>query len=142
MKFFIVAAMVAAGLMTAASASAETTKMPNMVKKAGFYCQGCHKVDKDEGEAIGPSWRDVSRFYNGKLKTTYSGKTLQEVAENKAPREFLIDRITRGGKGSWGKYPMIANEKTPRVSLGHDVPSEVKQAQIEEIIDWVLKLEK
>jgi cytochrome c len=115
-----------AGLMAAASASA--TDMPAIVKDGGYQCAGCHQVDK---KLVGPAWRDVSKFYNGKMDKSAGGKTLKEALNGKNAKDHLIEHISKGGAGIWGKVPMSAND-----------PTGAKKADIEKIVDFILGLEK
>ncbi|MDR2196188.1 MAG: c-type cytochrome [Gallionellaceae bacterium] len=123
----VIGIMGAAGLMIASRAVAET-EMPALVKDGGFACAGCHNVDTKK---VGPAWRDVSKFYNGKMDKTATGKTLQEVTGGKSAEDFLVEKISKGGKGNWMPMPMSPVD-----------PSGAKQAQIREIAQWILNLEK
>jgi len=126
MKSIIVSMMAAAGLMIAGSASA--TDMPAIVKEGGFQCAGCHQVDT---KLVGPSWRDVSKFYNGKMEKSAGGKTLKEATGGKNPEEYLIEKISKGGKGNWGAVPMSPND-----------PTGAKKADIKKLAEFILNLEK
>jgi cytochrome c len=127
MKSTIVSLLAAAGLVIAGNAAAET-ELPAVVKEGGFACAGCHLVDSKK---VGPSWRDVSKFYNGKMDKTTSGKTLKEATGGKDPETFLIEKISKGGKGNWGAMPM-----------GPMDASGAKQGQVKEIAQWIMNLEK
>jgi cytochrome c551/c552 len=122
--------MAIAGLM--ASGSILATEMPEMAKK-GNYCSVCHKI---EGKSIAPSWMDISKFYNGKMERTTSGKTLSEVTGGAPIEEFLIKRASMGGNGNWGSQPMIANDYVYKQT------TEAKQHEIKELIEYVLNLAK
>ena len=126
MKSIIVSMIAATSLMAAANASA--TDMPAIVKDGGYQCAGCHQVDK---KLVGPAWRDVSKFYNGKMDKSAGGKTVKEATGGKTPREWLIEKISKGGKGNWGTAPMSPND-----------PTGAKKADIEKIVDFILGLEK
>lgn len=127
MKSIIVSMMAAAGLVIAGSAAAET-EMPALVKEGGFQCAGCHKVDS---KLVGPAWRDVSKFYNGKLDKTTAGKTVKEATGGKTPEEWLIEKVSQGGKGNWGAVPMSPND-----------PTGAKKADIKKLVEFILGLEK
>jgi cytochrome c len=119
-----------AGLMVASSVPA--TEMPEMAKKNN-YCSVCHKI---EGKSIGPSWMDISKFYNGKTELTSSGKTLSEATEGMPVDQFLIKKISTGGHGNWGNQPMLANDNV------YNRPSEARQKDIKELVEYVLSLAK
>ncbi|MDR0480671.1 MAG: cytochrome C [Gallionellaceae bacterium] len=128
MKSIIVSMMAAAGLMIAGSAFADTPMPDDLIKPNGFLCEGCHKVDS---KLVGPAWRDVSKFYNGKTDKSAGGKTLKEATGGKTPRDWLIEKVSKGGKGNWGAVAMSPND-----------PSGAKKAQIEKLVDFILGLEK
>jgi cytochrome c len=127
MKSIIVSMMAVAGLVIAGTAAAETA-MPAIVKDGGFQCAGCHTVDTKK---VGPSWRDVSKFYNGKMDKTTSGKNLKDATGGKDPESWLVEKISKGGKGNWGNLPMSPVD-----------PTGAKQDQIKELAKWILNLEK
>ena len=100
--------------------------MPDIAKKNG--CTACHAIDK---KVVGPAWMDVSKFYNGKMDKTTAGKTLKDATGGKAPADWLLTKVSKGGSGNWGSAAMIAND-----------PSGAKQAQIKELVQFVLGLAK
>lgn len=55
-------------------------------------CLGCHAVDK---KIVGPSFQAVAKKY----------------ANDPSAKEFLKNKILKGGSGSWGVVPMPANAK-------------------------------
>jgi cytochrome c len=128
MKSIIVSMMAAAGLMVAGVAAADTEMPHDLIKPAGLQCEGCHKVDS---KLVGPAWRDVSKFYNGKMEKSTGGKTAKEASGGKSAKEWLVEKVSKGGKGNWGGVPMSAND-----------PSGAKKADIEKLVDWILALEK
>ena len=67
MKFIIASLAMAAGLMIADSALADT--MPAEVKQ--LLCLNCHAVDH---KVIGPAWRDVGKRYKNAKTFDYNGK--------------------------------------------------------------------
>jgi cytochrome c551/c552 len=79
---------------------------------------------------------DISKFYNGKMERTTSGKTLSEVTGGAPIEEFLIKRASMGGNGNWGSQPMIANDYVYKQT------TEAKQHEIKELIEYVLNLAK
>jgi len=114
----------AAGLMVAGSVLA--ADMPDAAKKNG--CTACHAIDK---KVVGPAWMDVSKFYNGKMEKSAGGKSVKEATGGKAPAEWLLTKVSKGGSGNWGSTPMIPND-----------PSGSKQADIKGLVDFVLGLAK
>jgi cytochrome c len=129
MKSLIISMIAAAGL--AAAGSALAAEVPAAAKK--FECTTCHEVDKKK---IGPSWMEISKFYNGKTEKTPAGKTLKEVLAGKTPEEWLLKKVATGGYGVWGTQPMLANN-----NVFHQ-PSEAKQEDIKKLVDFVLDLAK
>lgn len=117
MKSIIVSMAVAAGLMVAGSAMA--TDMPEVAKKNN--CTACHAVDK---KVVGPAWADVSKKYKGQTKYTYEGKEYPL-------EQGLMMKVSKGGKGNWGSMPMPAND-----------PSGTKQADIKQLVEFILGLAK
>jgi len=121
MKSIIVSMIAAAGLMVAGSVMAEA--MPELAKKAG--CTACHSVDK---KVVGPAWADVGKAYNSNGATTTGKKVADILAENnaKSAKEWLVQKVAKGGKGNWGTAAMIPN--APKVS----------EADIATLVDFVL----
>lgn len=121
MKSIIVSMIAVAGLMVAGSVFAED--MPDLAKKSG--CTACHSVDK---KVVGPAWADVGKAYNSNGATTTGKKVSEILAENKAKtaEEYLIQKVSKGGKGNWGTAAMIPN--APKVS----------EADIKTLVEFVL----
>jgi cytochrome c len=105
---FITVSIVAATLMAAGSAMA--ADMPDLAKKNG--CAACHAIDK---KLVGPGWQEVANKYKG-----------DAGAEAK-----LIDKVSKGGSGVWGKVPMPAID-----------PSGKKQDEIKQLVQFILNLAK
>jgi cytochrome c len=129
MKPIIVSMFAAAGLMAAGSVLA--VDMPDIAKKNG--CPTCHAIDH---KVVGPSWMDVSKFYNGKMAKSVAGLTVNEATGGKAPEEFLVQKVSKGGHGNWGSASMIANDDV------YHQPSEAKQGDIKELVEFILGLAK
>jgi cytochrome c len=129
MKSISVSMLALASLMGAGSVLA--TDMPAAAKRNG--CTTCHAIDR---KVVGPSWMDVSAFYNGKMGKSPAGLTVNEATGGKNPKEFLIKKVSKGGHGNWGTAPMIAND-----DVFHQ-PSEVKQGEIKELVEFILGLAK
>jgi cytochrome c551/c552 len=101
-------------------------EMPVLAKNNG--CVWCHAIDK---KVVGPAWMDVSKFYNGKMDKSAAGKSVKEATGGKTPEEWLEQKVSQGGSGNWGTTPMLAND-----------PSGAKNAQIKELVGFVLGLAK
>ncbi|MCC2957183.1 c-type cytochrome [Massilia sp. IC2-477] len=69
-------------------------------------CMACHAVGN---KLVGPSYKDVAAKYEG-----------QKGAEDK-----LVQKVLKGGAGTWGPVPMPAN---PQVS----------EAEARSLVKWVL----
>src|SRR5205814_8923361 len=69
-------------------------------------CMGCHALDK---KLVGPARRDVAARYRG-----------QADAEAK-----LVDKLRRGGSGTWGSVPMPANPG-------------LAEADVQALVQWIL----
>jgi cytochrome c len=113
MKFLSIAA--AAALMITDSALADT--MPVEVKQ--LQCLACHAVDH---KVIGPAWRDVGKKYKGAQNFEYNGKEYPLF-------EGLVMKVSKGGSGYWGTFPMPANDPTGN-----------KKDKIEKMVKFVLSL--
>lgn len=71
-------------------------------------CMGCHTVEK---KLLGPAYKDVAAKYKGQLDA---------VAK-------LMDRVRKGGPGSWGTVPMAASG-----------PDKISDADLKKVIEWIL----
>jgi cytochrome c len=71
-------------------------------------CLACHKID---AKVLGPSFKDVAAKYKG----------------DKKAEAMLIDKVKKGGMGTWGPIAMPPN--------GH-----VKDDDIKALVKWVLAL--
>ena len=83
---------------TGAFAQADLAKAKN--------CMACHAA---ANKLVGPSYKDVAAKYAG-----------QKGAEDK-----LVQKVLKGGSGTWGPIPMPAN---PQVS----------EAEARSLVKWVL----
>jgi cytochrome c551/c552 len=106
-------------------------EMPETARTNG--CTTCHAIDK---KTIGPSWMDVSKFYNGKLGKSTSGKTVKEATGGQSVEQFLIQKVSKGGHGNWGDYSMVANDNV------YNQTTPAKQKKIKELVEFVLALAK
>ena len=117
MKLFVASIATLAGLMITYSAMA--IDMPALAKKNA--CTACHAIEKP---IVGPAWLDIARRYKGVSQFEYKGK--------KYPlEEGLIIKVSKGGSGNWGAMPMPIND-----------PSGAKQADIRELVQFILNLAK
>ncbi|MGB2832560.1 MAG: c-type cytochrome [Methylotenera sp.] len=103
MKALLVTVAVAGSLMMAGQASANQA----LAQKSG--CLACHSVDK---KVLGPSYKDVAAKYKG-----------DKTAEAK-----MIEKVKKGGSGTWGPMPMPANSP------------QVKDEDIKSIVQWILAM--
>jgi len=103
MKALLVTVAVAGSLMMAGQASANQA----LAQKSG--CLACHSIDK---KVLGPSYKDVAAKYKG-----------DKTAEAK-----LIEKVKKGGSGTWGPMPMPANSP------------QVKDEDIKRIVQWILAM--
>ena len=89
---------VALAVTVPAAASVDLAKKSN--------CTACHSVDK---KMLGPSYKDVAARYAGKA----------------GAEATLIEKVKKGGSGSWGKVPMPPNPK-------------VSDADAKTLVTWIL----
>ncbi|MFZ6771384.1 c-type cytochrome [Undibacterium sp. SXout7W] len=94
----------AASLVMLASGSA----MANADLAKAKNCMACHSVD---AKVVGPAYKDVAKKYAG-----------DKTAEAK-----LVQKVMKGGSGSWGAIPMPANPQ-------------VTEAEAKTLVKWVLAL--
>jgi len=97
----LVVATAAAGMLMAGHAMADGAELAKAKN-----CLACHAVDK---KLVGPAYKDVAAKYAG-----------QDGAE-----ALLIEKVMKGGKGTWGPVPMPAN---PQVSA----------EEAKTLVEWVL----
>jgi cytochrome c len=71
-------------------------------------CMACHKVD---AKVVGPAYQDVAAKYKG----------------DAAALEMLVEKVKKGGTGTWGPVPMPPN-------------AHVSEENIRAIVGWVLSL--
>ena len=70
-------------------------------------CLACHKVD---AKLIGPSYKDIAAKYSGADAATV---------------DMLIEKVMKGGVGTWGQIPMPPNPL-------------VKEDDAKVLVEWVL----
>lgn len=103
MKYSL-AALAAAGLLVGTPALASDGQA--LAQK--HACMSCHQVDK---KVVGPAFKDVAAKYKG-----------DKTAEAK-----MIDKVKKGGSGTWGPVPMPPNPQVP-------------DADLKAIVAWVLAI--
>ena len=89
---------VSAFASTSAFAQADLAKAKN--------CMACHTV---ASKLVGPAYKDVAEKYAG-----------QKGAEDK-----LVQKVLKGGSGTWGPIPMPANPQ-------------VNEAEARQLVKWIL----
>lgn len=102
MKALLIAVAAAGSLLLVAQANANEA----LAQKSG--CLVCHGIDK---KVLGPAYKDVAAKYKG----------------DKSAEAKLIEKVKKGGSGTWGPMPMPAN-------------TQIKDADIKTIVQWILKL--
>jgi len=108
MKALLLAVVASASMLVAAQANAADAKAAEaLAQKSG--CLACHSIDK---KVLGPAYKDVAAKYKG-----------DKTAEAK-----MIEKVKKGGSGTWGPMPMPANSP------------QVKDEDIKTIVQWVLSL--
>jgi len=101
MKYsLIVGAALAVLASGSALANADLAKAKN--------CLACHAVDN---KVVGPGYKEVAKKYAG-----------DKTAEGK-----LIQKVIKGGTGTWGAIPMPANPQ-------------VTEAEAKTLVKWILAL--
>ena len=69
-------------------------------------CTACHAIDK---KIVGPAYKEVAAKYKGDAKA----------------EAMLIDKVKKGGVGTWGQIPMPPN-------------STVKDEDVKTLVKWIL----
>ncbi|MBI5107691.1 MAG: c-type cytochrome [Rhodocyclales bacterium] len=98
MKSVLISALIATGLF----ASAPVFANKDLATKSG--CMACHAVDK---KLVGPAYQEVAKKYKA------------------SDEAMLIDKVKKGGKGTWGQIPMPPNDK-------------LKDEDLKTLVKWVL----
>ena len=93
---------------TSAHAALDNKAGEDLMKKDG--CAACHAIDK---KIVGPSYQEVAAKYKGDSKAA----------------SMLVDKVKKGGVGTWGQIPMPPN-------------AQVSDADIKSLVDWILTLKK
>ncbi|HEY5993632.1 MAG TPA: cytochrome C [Gallionellaceae bacterium] len=86
-------------------------QMPPLAEEAG--CARCHAIDQP---VVGPAWIDVSKRY-------------RDSRNNPATFSQLVERVSKGGEGNWGKIPMTPSDPTGK-----------RLDKIQELVKFILSL--
>jgi cytochrome c len=95
-----------AATLFAATALVATNAMANADLAKKSNCMACHAVDK---KLVGPAYQDVAKKY----------------ASDKGAEAKLVEKVKKGGTGTWGNVPMPPN-------------ANVKDEDIKTLVKWVL----
>ncbi|MES2771869.1 MAG: c-type cytochrome [Pseudomonadota bacterium] len=100
MKALYLSLLLAVGGVSATSAQADEA-----LAKAK-NCMACHSIS---AKVVGPAYKDVAKKYSAKDEAK------------------LVDKVMKGGKGSWGEIPMPPN-------------ASVSKAEATKLVKWILSL--
>ncbi|MFZ2852820.1 MAG: c-type cytochrome [Rhodocyclaceae bacterium] len=100
MKAIYVSLLAAASILSAGAVQADEA----LAKSKN--CLACHQVDK---KVVGPAYKDVAKKYTAKDEA------------------MLVEKVLKGGKGSWGPVPMPPN-------------AAVKPEEATKLVKWILSL--
>ena len=98
-------------MMTAASAVLLMMSGIASADQALAQKNACMSCHGVDKKIVGPAFKDVAKKYAG----------------DKGAEAKLVAKVKAGGKGVWGEIPMPPNPQ-------------VKQEDVEKIVDWVLSL--
>jgi len=87
---------------------ASGSAMANMELAKAKNCMACHSVDT---KIVGPAYKDVAKKYAG-----------DKTAETK-----LVQKVLKGGSGTWGAMAMPPN-------------TQVSEAEAHTLVKWILSL--
>ena len=93
-------------LVAAAAASFAVPAMASLELAQKNACTACHAVDK---KLVGPSYKEVAAKYKGDAKA----------------EAMLVEKVKKGGVGTWGQIPMPAN-------------ANLSDADAKTLVKWVL----
>ncbi|MBI4742984.1 MAG: c-type cytochrome [Betaproteobacteria bacterium] len=100
MKAIYVSLLAVAGILSAGAVQADEA-----LAKAK-NCMACHNLDK---KVVGPAYKEVAKKYSAKDEAK------------------LVEKVLKGGKGSWGEVPMPPN-------------AAVKPEEAAKLVKWILSL--
>jgi cytochrome c len=95
-------------LILATAAVAATPALANEELARKNACTACHAVDK---KLVGPAYKDVAAKYKGNAKA----------------EAMLVEKVKKGGSGTWGPVPMPPN-------------ANVKDADVKTLVKWILSV--
>jgi len=122
-------------IMGLSKGSTSTDEMLKTMNK--HQCVACHDMDK---KVIGPSWMDISNFYNSNGTTPY-GMKASDILESKTAQEWLMFKISHGGLGDWGSMLMPAMEYVVKPGSFDVAPDEEQRYKdMRELIDFIMGL--
>ena len=93
-------------LIAALGAAFATPAFANLELATKNACTACHAIDK---KLVGPSYQEVAAKYKGNAKA----------------EAMLVEKVKKGGVGTWGQVPMPPNANT-------------KDADIATLVKWIL----
>ena len=92
----------------AALSIAATPALANEALAQKHACTACHAIDK---KLVGPGYKEVAAKYKGDAKA----------------EAMLVEKVKKGGVGTWGQVPMPPNTQVP-------------DADVKTLVKWVLSL--
>src|SRR5216684_1483549 len=92
--------MILGGVVTAAVAFAATS-LPASAQEALAQKHGCLACHKTDQKLVGPSYKDVAAKYSA----------------DKGAEAKLVEKVKKGGVGTWGQIMMPANPAVPDADL-------------------------
>lgn len=93
-------------LLAVAGAMSVTAVQADEALAKSKNCMSCHAIDK---KVVGPAYKDVAKKYTAKDEAK------------------LVEKVLKGGKGSWGEIPMSPN-------------ASVKPEEATKLVKWILSL--
>ena len=87
--------------------------LDNKAAEAMMKKDGCAACHAIDKKVVGPAYQDVAAKYKGDAKAA----------------AMLADKVKKGGSGVWGQIPMPPN-------------TQVSDADIKELVAWILTLKK
>jgi len=94
-------------------AGGASAALDNAAAEALMKKDGCAACHAIDKRVVGPSYQEVAAKYKG----------------DKDAATKLVDKVKKGGTGVWGQVPMPPNAQVP-------------EADIKELVAWILTLKK
>jgi cytochrome c551/c552 len=102
------------GLLLAVSIFSQTlTAQEKLVVPAAFESRFCEACHAVDKKAVGPALKDIAAKYKDKADAV----------------DYLRAKVKNGSQGVWGNIPMPAS-------------ASATDAEVAELVDWILKLAK